>query len=195
MNKVGRLKFILFPIVIICLVASVIMLLHSVNGTHLVGCGVGSGCDNVMGSRWAYIGRHVGDLFRVQRIPKRMVECGSGLLQAIPRAKIVFGCKSLDDVTSGSWYIIPLPSVREVAIGYRSFWKFLSCEVFGANVCLLAVLSMFILTLLCRNWFVIACVSWGLLRGRLEESHDWKDLMRTPRGFHPPDPFCKSGGL
>lgn len=57
MNKVGRLKFILFPIVIICLVASVIMLLHSVNGTHLVGCGAGSSCDNVMGSRWAYIGR------------------------------------------------------------------------------------------------------------------------------------------
>lgn len=40
---------------IICLVASVIMLLHSVNGTHLVGCGAGSGCDSVMNSRWAYI--------------------------------------------------------------------------------------------------------------------------------------------
>ena len=65
----------------------------------------------------------------------------------MPQVKGVFGRKSLDDVIPGSWYIIPLPSIREVVIGYRSFWKFRSCENFGATVCLVAVLSVFILTL------------------------------------------------
>ena len=69
----------------------------------------------------------------------------------MPQVKGVFGCKSLDDVIPGSWYIIPLPSNIEVVIGYHSFWKFLSCENFGAIVCLSVVLSVFILTLLLQG--------------------------------------------
>jgi len=44
----------MLPISAVCLIASILMLLHSVNGSHLVGCGVGSGCDSVMSSLWAY---------------------------------------------------------------------------------------------------------------------------------------------
>ena len=93
-------------------------------------------------------GCHVGDLFWVQRVPKRMVECGLWLPQVIPQVKIVFGRKSLDDVIPGSWYIIPLPSIEKFGIGPQFFWKFLSCEDSGAIVCLSTVLSVFKLTLL-----------------------------------------------
>lgn len=44
----------MLPICAVCLIASILMLLHSINGSHLVGCGVGSGCDSVMSSLWAY---------------------------------------------------------------------------------------------------------------------------------------------
>ena len=93
---------------------------------------------------------HVGDLFRVQRIPKCMVECGLRWPQVIPRVKIVCGRKSLDDVIPGSWYIIPLPSLREVAIGYNPSGSFYLVRI-PANVWLLAVWSVFILTLLMQG--------------------------------------------
>ena len=99
---------------------------------------------------------HVGDLFRVQRIPKRMIECGLWWPQVIPRVKIVFGRKSLDDVIPGSWYIIPLPSLREVAIGYNPSGSFILWG-FWANDCLLAVLSEFKLTLLMQRSVCDGC--------------------------------------
>ena len=43
-----------------------------------------------------------------------MIECGLLLPQVVPQVKGVFGRKSLDDVIPGSWYTIPLPSIREV---------------------------------------------------------------------------------
>lgn len=44
----------MLPLCAVCLISSILMLLHSINGSHLVGCGVGSGCDSVMNSLWAY---------------------------------------------------------------------------------------------------------------------------------------------
>ena len=125
-----------------------------------------------------------------------MVECGLWLSQAIPRVKIVFGRKSLDDVIPGSWYIIPLPSIREVVIGFNPSGSFHLCEEFGAVCCLIDVLGVFKLTLLLQ-WIglVTAGMSWMRVWGCMEDPQVSEDWMRTPRGFHPPDPFCKSGGL
>ena len=47
--------------------------------------------------------------------------------------------------------------VEKFVIGYHSFWKFVSCEVFGAIVCLSAVLSVFILTLLLQGSVCDGC--------------------------------------
>ena len=38
-----------------CLALAGWMLFHSLTGARMVGCGAGSGCDNVMGSPWAYV--------------------------------------------------------------------------------------------------------------------------------------------
>ena len=139
---------------------------------------------------------HVGDLFWVQQELKRMVECGSWLLQVIPQVKIVFGRKSLDDVIPGSWYIIPLPSTREVRFRMLFRWEFHLCEVLGANDCLLDVLSAFEANFVVAEIGIVsACVSWVRLRGHSEDPHVFEDWMRTPRGFQPPDSFCKSGGF
>ena len=61
----------------------------------------------------------------------------------MPQVKGVFGRKSLDDVIPGSWYIIPLPSTREVR-GRTSNLLEVSVHVriFGANVCLSDVLGV-----------------------------------------------------
>ena len=65
-----------------------------------------------------------------------MVECGLWWPQVIPRAKIVLGCKSLDDVIPGSWYVIPLPSIREVVIGYNPSGSFYLVRI--SDECVLA---------------------------------------------------------
>ena len=57
----------------------------------------------------------------------------------------------------GSWYIIPLPSIREVVRGYNSYESFDLCEDFGAIVCLSAVLSVFILSLLLQRSVCDGC--------------------------------------
>ena len=126
-----------------------------------------------------------------------MIECGLWSPQVIPRVKGVFGRKSLDDVIPGSWYIVPLPSNREVR--YRislllevpSVWGFLGRIV----VCLMCWVRLKLTLLL--QWFglVIVGMSWMRVRGRMEDPHVSEDWMRTPRGFHPPDSFCKSGGF
>lgn len=38
----------------LCAALSVAMLVHSLSGAQLIGCGAGSACDSVMGSRWGY---------------------------------------------------------------------------------------------------------------------------------------------
>ena len=40
---------------VLCAALSVAMLAHSLSGAGLVGCGAGSACDSVTGSRWGYI--------------------------------------------------------------------------------------------------------------------------------------------
>ncbi|MCQ2133481.1 MAG: hypothetical protein MJY88_00775 [Bacteroidales bacterium] len=50
-----RFKTIALPIYAACLGLGIYMLVHSLTGAGLVGCGTGSGCDSVMGSLWAYI--------------------------------------------------------------------------------------------------------------------------------------------
>ncbi len=52
---VRRFKLIMLPLCLVCLALSIYMLLHSIAGSQLVGCGSGSGCDDVMGSPWAYL--------------------------------------------------------------------------------------------------------------------------------------------
>ena len=55
MNRVKRFKLLVLPLLLFCLVSSVMMLLHSLQGSHLVGCGAGSSCESVMGTQWAYL--------------------------------------------------------------------------------------------------------------------------------------------
>ena len=50
-----RFKTIALPIFAACLGLGIYMLIHSLTGASLVGCGTGSGCDSVMGSLWAYM--------------------------------------------------------------------------------------------------------------------------------------------
>lgn len=50
-----RFKTIALPLYAVCLALGIYMLIHSLSGANLVGCGSGSGCDSVMGSLWAYI--------------------------------------------------------------------------------------------------------------------------------------------
>lgn len=52
---IHRFKSITLPLFAFCLVLGIYMLIHSMTGASLVGCGAGSGCDSVMGSPWAYI--------------------------------------------------------------------------------------------------------------------------------------------
>lgn len=52
---VRRLKLITLPLCALCLIAGAMMLIHSLKGAQLIGCGAGSGCDSVMASQWAYI--------------------------------------------------------------------------------------------------------------------------------------------
>ncbi|MCQ2182652.1 MAG: hypothetical protein MJY89_04515 [Bacteroidales bacterium] len=49
-----RFKLILIPLSAICVALSVVMFVQSLSGAAIAGCGAGSGCDNVMGSRWGY---------------------------------------------------------------------------------------------------------------------------------------------
>ena len=60
-----------------------------------------------------------------------MIKCGLLLPQVVPQVKGVFGRKSLDDVIPGSWYIIPLPSTREVVIGYNPSGSFCLVRFLG----------------------------------------------------------------
>ena len=51
----------------------------------------------------------------------------------MPQVRGVFGRKSLDDVIPGSWYIIPLPTIREVVIGSNPSGSFYPCEDFRGD--------------------------------------------------------------
>lgn len=48
-------KKLMIPLGAAAVVLSGIMFFHSLNGTSLIGCGAGSGCESVTGSRWAYV--------------------------------------------------------------------------------------------------------------------------------------------
>jgi len=52
---IRRFKTITLPLFVVCLALGIYLLVHSLTGSSLVGCGAGSGCDSVMGSLWAYI--------------------------------------------------------------------------------------------------------------------------------------------
>lgn len=45
----------MLPLGAVCLALCVYMLVHALIGVNLVGCGVGSSCDSVMGSPWAFL--------------------------------------------------------------------------------------------------------------------------------------------
>ncbi|MCR4860006.1 MAG: hypothetical protein K5910_05020 [Bacteroidales bacterium] len=55
METLRRFKTILLPLCAVCLALAVWMLVHSLTGVRMVGCGPGGGCDSVMGSPWAYL--------------------------------------------------------------------------------------------------------------------------------------------
>ena len=55
MEGLRRFKALTLPLCAACLALSVWMLVHSLTRTPMAGCGVGSGCDSVMGSSWAYV--------------------------------------------------------------------------------------------------------------------------------------------
>lgn len=50
-----RFKAWTLPLCTVCLLLSAWMVFHSLAGVQLAGCGAGSGCDDVMGSPWAYV--------------------------------------------------------------------------------------------------------------------------------------------
>ena len=50
-----RFKTVALLLCAACLALAGWMLFHSLTGARMVGCGAGSGCDNVMGSPWAYV--------------------------------------------------------------------------------------------------------------------------------------------
>lgn len=54
MNSQHRFKTLMLPLCAACLLISGWMIYHSLSGTQLAGCGAGSPCDSVMGSRWAW---------------------------------------------------------------------------------------------------------------------------------------------
>lgn len=47
-------KAVMLPLCAACLLIAAWMMVHSLSGTQLAGCSAGSGCDSVMGSRWAW---------------------------------------------------------------------------------------------------------------------------------------------
>ena len=47
------LKRVTMLLSVVALVLSIVMALHSLRGTAMIGCGAGSSCDNVLGSRWS----------------------------------------------------------------------------------------------------------------------------------------------
>ena len=49
-----RFKTLLLPLCAACLLLAGWMVYHALSGGQLAGCGAGSGCDSVMGSRWAW---------------------------------------------------------------------------------------------------------------------------------------------
>ena len=50
-----RFKAWMLPLCAACLLLSLWMVIHSLSGAQLAGCGAGSACDEVMGSRWAWV--------------------------------------------------------------------------------------------------------------------------------------------
>ena len=54
-----RFKTLLLPLCAACLLLAGWMVYHAIAGGQLAGCGAGSGCDAVMGSRWAWVLRSV----------------------------------------------------------------------------------------------------------------------------------------
>ena len=50
-----RFKTVALLLCAACLMLAGWMLVHSLTGVRMVGCGAGSGCDSVMGSSWAYV--------------------------------------------------------------------------------------------------------------------------------------------
>ena len=54
-----RFKTLLLPLCAACLLLAGWMVYHALSGGQLAGCGAGSGCDSVMGSRWAWTLRGV----------------------------------------------------------------------------------------------------------------------------------------
>ena len=55
MQAPHRFKTLTLPLCVACLLLSGWMVYHSLSGAPLAGCGTGSGCDSVMGSRWAWM--------------------------------------------------------------------------------------------------------------------------------------------
>jgi protein-disulfide isomerase/uncharacterized membrane protein len=52
-NRADTLKRVTMLLGIVALVLCVVMALHSLRGTAMIGCGAGSSCDSVLGSRWS----------------------------------------------------------------------------------------------------------------------------------------------
>ncbi|MBR5076403.1 MAG: thioredoxin domain-containing protein [Bacteroidales bacterium] len=50
-----RFKTAVLPLLAACLALAGWMVFHSLTGVRMAGCGVGSACDSVMGSPWAYV--------------------------------------------------------------------------------------------------------------------------------------------
>ena len=72
----------------------------------------------------------------------------------------------MDDVTPGSWYIVPLPSFREARDRVSTLPEVsIYGRIFGTIVCLFAVLSVFILTLLLQR-SVVTVVAWITMKNR-----------------------------
>ena len=55
MTSQHRFKTLMLPLCAACLLIAGWMVYHSLTGTQLAGCGAGSACDSVMGSRWAWM--------------------------------------------------------------------------------------------------------------------------------------------
>lgn len=52
-NRAVILKRVTAALATVALVLCLVMALHSLRGTAMIGCGAGSSCDNVLGSRWS----------------------------------------------------------------------------------------------------------------------------------------------
>ena len=50
-----RFKALMLPLCAACLLLAGWMVYHSLSGSQLAGCGAGSACESVMGSRWAWV--------------------------------------------------------------------------------------------------------------------------------------------